>query len=89
MVSAILRVSELTLGAVERACCAARNVVGWWQVYRLLDSGRGRVVLVNESTPTAAPVVRSAPPVRPPEHPNFSVVWPDGDPSKGGRFDGK
>lgn len=33
------------------------------------------------------PVRPDTEPARPPEHPNFSVVWPGGDPAKGGRFD--
>jgi hypothetical protein len=37
--------------------------------------------------PSPEPVRPDTEPARPPEHPHYSVVWPHGDPAKGGRFD--
>jgi hypothetical protein len=73
-----LNVASDGLAGLARILHRVREAVEWARI---------GAAVVPDRCPE--PVRPDTEPARPPEHPNFSVVWPDGDPSKGGRFDGK
>jgi hypothetical protein len=94
MMKPILRTVDRLLETLESSCQKGRDCLGWVEVFLLLDSGRARVVMNREPCPpttsSSEPAQpEQAGPVRPEEHPHFSVEWPGGDPSKGGKFDGQ
>lgn len=66
------------LDGLSNVIHAVRDAVEW-----------ARLSAAMRTASSAPPVRPDTEPARPPEHPNFSVVWPAGDASKGGRFDGQ